>query len=59
MNIKIAPNLFSIIILMILGGAIFKQFDFQNLKFEKPAIAIIYIFAFLISIVFMIKKSKK
>jgi hypothetical protein len=28
---------------MVLGWTIFKQFDFENLKFEKPALAIIYI----------------
>jgi len=58
MKIKIVPNFFSVIIAIILGGALFKQFDFQNLKFEKPALAIVYIIVFIICIGFMIKKSK-
>ena len=58
MKYKIAPNFFFVIIVIILGAALFKQFDFQNLKVEKPALAIVYIIAFIICIGFMIKKSK-
>jgi len=58
MKYKIAPNFFFVIIALILGGALFKQFDFQNLKFEKPALAVVYIIVFISSIGFMIKKSK-
>ncbi len=56
MKYKIAPNFFSVIILLIIGTALFKQFDFQNLKVEKPALAIVYSFAIILSIGFMIKK---
>ncbi len=59
MKIKIVPNFFFVIIAIILGGALTKQFDFQNSKFEKPALAVVYIIVFIICIVFMIKKSKK
>jgi len=58
MKYRIAPNFFSVIIAIIIGVALFKQFDFQNFKFEKPALTIVYIFAFMISIGLMIKKSK-
>jgi len=58
MKYKIAPNFFFVIIAIILGVALFKQFDFQNLKFEKPALAVVYIIVFIICIGFMIKKSK-
>lgn len=58
MKYKLAPNLFSVIIAIILGVALFKQFDFQNFKFEKPALAVVYIFAFIISIGLIVKKSK-
>ena len=58
LNIKIVPNFFSIIIAVIVGGALVKEFDFQNLKFENPALAIVYIITFIICIGFMIKKSK-
>ena len=59
MNIKIVPNFVSVILAIIIGGALFKQFDFQNLKFEKPALAIVYSIALIICIGFMIKKIKK
>ena len=56
MKYKITPNFFLIIIILIIGGALFKQFDFQNLKVEKPALAIVYSIAIILSIGFMIKK---
>ncbi len=59
MKIKIVPNFFTVVIAIILGAAIYKQFDFQTLTFEKPALAIIYIIAFIMSIGFMMKKSKE
>jgi len=43
------------IIAIILGVTIFKQFDFQNLKFEKIGLAIVYLIGFIISIYFLIK----
>jgi hypothetical protein len=56
MKYKIAPNFFSVIILLILGGVLYKQFDFQNSIFEKPTLAIVYGIAFIIGIGMMIKK---
>lgn len=58
MKIKIVPNFFSIIIAIIVGGALVKEFDFESLKFENPVLAIVYIITFIICIGFMIKKSK-
>ena len=58
MKYKIAPNFFFMIIAIILGIALYNQFDFQDLKFEKPALAVVYIIVFIVSIGFMIKKSK-
>ena len=43
------------IIALILGIALYKAFDFENLSFEKPALAIVYIIGFLLSIIFIIK----
>lgn len=59
MKYKIVPNIFSVIIATILWVALFKQFDFENLKFEKPVLAAVYIIVLFISIGSMIKKSKK
>ena len=48
-----------IIIAIVLGWTIFKQFDFENLKFEKPAIAIIYFLTLIMTLYFIFKKDKK
>jgi len=58
MKLKIVPNFYLVIISLIIGAALFKQFDFQNFKFEKPALAIVYIITLIICIGFTIKKSK-
>lgn len=58
MKIKIVPNFFFVIMALILGRALFKLFDFENLKFEKPALAVVYTIVFILCIGFMIKKSK-
>ena len=47
-----------VIIAIILGAAIYKQFDFENLKFEEPALTIVYIITFLMTVFFLIKKPK-
>jgi Kef-type K+ transport system membrane component KefB len=48
-----------VIIALILGWTLFKQFDFKNLKFEKPALATIYILTFLMSVYFLARKAKE
>lgn len=48
-----------LIIAIVLGWTIFKQFDFENLKFEKPALAIVYILTFLMSVYFLVKNLKE
>jgi hypothetical protein len=48
-----------LIIAIILGWTIFKQFDFENLKFEKPALAVVYILTFIMSVYFLVKNAKE
>lgn len=48
-----------IIVAIILGVSLFKQFDFKKLEFEKPALAILYIIVFVASIYFIIKNARK
>ena len=43
------------IIVIVLGWTIFKQFDFENLKFENPALTIVYALTFLMSVYFLVK----
>jgi hypothetical protein len=48
-----------IIIAIILGVVLFKQFDFQTLRFDKPALAIVYLIGFVISVYVLLKNSRK
>lgn len=56
-NRKATSFIFSIIAI-ILGVTLFKQFDFESLKFEKPALAIVYIIVLAFSIYILLKKPK-
>ena len=47
------------IVAIILGVVLYKQFDFNTLTFEKPALAIVYIIVFVFSIFVLIKNYKK
>jgi len=55
---KKTPNFFLVIIVLILGQVLFEKFDFENLKFEKPALAILYIVVFVFSIYLLIRDYK-
>lgn len=59
MESKKGLNFFFIIIAIITGSKIIIHFDFQNFKFEKPALDIIYLITFLISIFILIRDYKK
>ncbi len=52
-------NFFFLIIAIILGSVLFKQFDFENLKFKHTGLAIIYLVVFAISIYFLISNYRK
>lgn len=58
MKLKIVPNFFAIVFALILGGAIYQQFDFQEMRFEKTVLSIIYVITFIASILMMIKRKK-
>ncbi len=36
--------------------ALFREFDFQNLSFRKPALGMLYLITFIVLIFFMLKK---
>ena len=44
------------IIATVLGAAIFDQFDSETMSFEKPALAVVYILTFLMTVFFLSKK---
>lgn len=58
MEKKKAMNFMFSIVAIILGVTLFKQFDFQHFKFEKPALAAVYIIAFGISISVLIRNAR-
>ena len=47
------------IIAIILGVTLYKDFDFQNFKFEKPALAVVYIIVFVACVFLIIKNFRK
>lgn len=47
------------IIAIILGVTLYKDFDFQNFRFEKPALAAIYIIVFVAAVFLIIKNFRK
>lgn len=44
---------------LIIGAALYEQIDFENLKFEKTGLAIIYIIGLAISLYFFVKTFQK
>jgi membrane protein DedA with SNARE-associated domain len=58
MENKGLSNFFWGIIAVILGVTLFKKFDFENLKFEKPWLAIVYIICFSFAIYGLITNAK-
>ena len=59
MKNKKSLNFFFVVIIVILGSAINRQFDFENLRFEKPALAIVYIITFAFAVYSLIKDYRK
>jgi hypothetical protein len=59
MKDKIGFNLIFAIIAFPIGLALFKDIDFSNFTFKKPALDIIYLVTFFILIYLMLKKKKK
>jgi multisubunit Na+/H+ antiporter MnhG subunit len=47
------------IVAIIVGVALYKQFDFKTLKFEKPALALVYGITFAVSVYVLIRGSQK
>lgn len=59
MENKKLVNFFFVMIALILGWTLYKQFDFENLRFENTGLAIIYMVVFVMSIYFLIKDFRK
>lgn len=46
------------ILAIILGTAVFKQIDFENLNFKNTGLGIVYLLTFMLSIFFIVNKKK-
>jgi DNA-binding transcriptional regulator of glucitol operon len=58
MENKKAVNFIMVFIAIILGWTLFKQFDFESLKFKNTGLAIVYMITFSFSIYCLIKDYK-
>lgn len=47
------------IVAIILGVTLYKQFDFRELRFEQPALAVVYGITFLVSVYVLINAARK
>jgi len=59
MKYKIEPNFFSIVAILIIGSSLFREYNSETGNFPKKALAAIYVVALILSIAFMIKKTKQ
>ena len=48
-----------LIVAVILGVTLYKQFDFQTLRFEKTGLAIVYLIVFIASVTILIRNLRK
>lgn len=55
MEPKKGVNFFFALIAILTGSKLYKHFDFQNFRFEKPALDTIYLITFIGSIIFLIR----
>nr|WP_315170488.1 hypothetical protein [uncultured Flavobacterium sp.] len=55
MKEKKGLNFFLLIIVMLMGSKLFNHFDFQNFKFEKPMLDMVYLLSFLMALFIVLK----
>jgi hypothetical protein len=48
-----------IVIAVILGGALFRHFDFQTQQFEKPGLDILYAIVFIVAVFLLLRDVRK
>jgi len=47
-----------IVIAVIIGSALFKQFDFKTLRFEKIGLSIVYLLTLIVLIIIIVRNNK-
>ena len=59
MKDKIGFNLVFALLAFPIGMALFNEFDFQSHTFENPALGILYLVTFVVTLYLMLKRKKK
>ena len=59
MDDKKGANFIFVVVAFILGMTLFKHFDFKTFSFKMPALDIIFLITFIVSIYLIIKNYKK
>ncbi len=59
METKKSSSFVLIIVALIVGVALFKQFDFQTLTCEKPALGLVYLITLIVCVSIIIKNAIK
>lgn len=54
-----APIFTMTIVAIIVGGALYKQFDFKTQTFENPALSALYAITFLLAIFVLVRNNRK
>lgn len=52
-------NFILLIIAFILGATLFKHFDFQTVRFEKPVLDTVFLITFIVTLYLIVKDLKK
>lgn len=48
-----------VIVAIVLGWTIYKQFDFKTFRFQETGIGIVYVLTFLMTIYFLVRTSRQ
>jgi hypothetical protein len=59
MDKKKGANFFLVVIAVVIGGTLFKHFDFENFSLKDPYLDALYFLVFAVSIFLLIKENKK
>jgi hypothetical protein len=59
MKNKIGFNLIFALLAFPIGLALYREFDFQQGRFEKPALGFLYLVTFAIALYLMLKKNER
>jgi len=54
-----APVFTLSIVAIIVGVALYRQFDFETLSFQKPALAVVYAITFVVAVSVLIRNWKR